>query len=270
MELMDRLEKAMREMKAKEERLTSITVTSADYETLVKRKEADLADLQVVADASRGQVEGLKKALMESNLMTDTLKKDLSALTQSNERLTANSTRVQQELDSLRKLMSAKRDEDVHRREAEASREQELTQLRDQLQMAIKESRVMRDASHKAQQSFEKDLKDTQADLTRRIASVKELESKLSEARGQLEKQTSLLSSSAKVTRSLEADLAEVRKRLIDRDREFDTVVKRQEVSLSIRHVWRNSKLIVLKGLRATTFGRKGKAVRSRGRCFSD
>jgi myosin protein heavy chain len=232
MELLDRLEKAMREMKAKEERLTSITMASADYETLIKRKEADLADLQVAVDASRGQVEGLKKALRDSDLITETLKKDLSALATSNERLSANSTRVQQELDSLRKLMSAKRDEDVHRREAEASREQELTQLRDQLQTAIKEDRAFRGISHKAQQSFEKDLKDTQADLTKRVAAIKELEAKLSEARSQLEKQTALLSSSAKVTRSLEADLADVRKRLIDRDREYDALVRRKEVSL--------------------------------------
>jgi myosin protein heavy chain len=240
-ELLDRLEQAAREMKAKEERLTTITEASADYETLIKRKEADIADLKVDLDAAREQIIDLKKLLRDTDLTAEAAKRDLETSVQSNEKSNVNLVRVQQELDGLRKLMSAKRDEDVQRREAEESREQELTRLRDQLQQATREDQTFREASHRATQLLEKDMKDAQTRVSQQIITTQDLEARLSEARNQLDEQTSLLSSTAKVTRALEVDLADSRKRLIARDGEYDAVVKAKEVSLLPRKGYRKS-----------------------------
>jgi myosin protein heavy chain len=228
---MNRLETVMREMKSKEERLTTMTTASAEYETMLKRKDADIADIRAELNATRAQLDDLKRKFRDADMLAETAKKDLQSSNDRNDKLAGNMTRVQQELDGLRKLMSAKQSEDAQRKEADRSREQELLSLRAQLDKAAQQERTLREDHNKASEGHKKELKNAQDQVAKQIALVSDLTAQLTAARDQLEKQTSLLSTTAKVTRGLEVDLAECRKRLITRDGELDVVVKAKEVS---------------------------------------
>ena len=228
---MTRMEAIMREMKSKEERLTTITVASAEYETMMKRKDADLADLRAEVKSTRTQLDDLTRKFREADMIAETAKKDLQSSDQRNEKLSGNLTRLQQELDGLRKLMSAKQSEDAQRKEVEQSQEKELLDLRGQLDKVSQQERAVREATNKATEEYKKDLKNAQDQVAKQIKLVNDLTNQLTEARDQLAKQTSLLSTTAKVTRGLEVDLAECRKRLIARDGEYDFISKAKNVS---------------------------------------
>lgn len=225
------METVMREMKSKEERLSTITAASAEYETMMKRKDSDLADLKAEVTSTRTQLDDVKRKFREADMVAETARKDLQSSDQRNEKLTGNLTRLQQELDGLRKLMSAKQSEDAQRKEAERSREQELVDLRGQLDKATRQEKALQEASHKVSEEYKKEIKNAQDQAAKQAKLVADLTVQLAESRDQLTKQTSLLSTTAKVTRGLEGDLAECRKRLITRDEELGAVIKAKEVS---------------------------------------
>jgi chromosome segregation ATPase len=248
---MTRLEKAMREMKAKEERLSTMTSATADYEVVIKRKEASIADLIAEAGTYRSDIEDLTRKLRAADSTAEIAKRDVQAMTKDSEKLNGNMSRLQSELDGLRRLMSAKQDEAAQWREADRSRETELTGLRDQLTQSGRDAKSMRDSLNQSIETLGLQLKEAKTDLATTTVESDNFKSQLAEAQGQLERQTNLLSSTAKVTRGLESDLAECRKRLIVRDAELDAANKAKEVSnmLEGRNALKSDRLFLLSRL---------------------
>lgn len=228
------------ELKAREQRLRTLSSTAEDYEVMIKNKEADLAAMHTQLSASKSEARALQnkldsqvKAVDDSNLCAEQAKKE-------QERLKAGLARTEKELDSLRNLMAARRSEEAQRAEAETSREKELVVLRQQLTNLSTQN--ARDLAL-AKQAFS-DLEAKHQDAVSQLEKLKgqkvQSEEDLMLMLQKLESQQSLLKCAEAVKRGFESDLVDVRQRLIQHQGALAEAASAREVGARLLR-WRES-----------------------------
>lgn len=218
------------ELKAREQRLRTLSSTAEDYEVMMKKKEADLAAMHSQLSASKAEARALQnkldsqvKALDDSNLRSEQAQKE-------QERLKAGLARTEKELDSLRNLMAARRSEEAQRAEAETSREKELAALREQVSKLSANNASELASVRLALSDLETKHVVATSELKKLHGQKAQSEEDLKLMLQKLDGQQCLLKSAETAKMGLESDLADVRQRLIQHQSTLADAVSAREV----------------------------------------
>ncbi|KAJ9099993.1 hypothetical protein QFC19_005810 [Naganishia cerealis] len=224
-----KVEDLERELKTREQRLITLSSAAEDYEMMYKRKEAEIVELRGGLSRAKAEAQTAQRRLEEQ---TETLNSSQQSAAQANkehERLKAALVRTEAELDGLRTLMAARKSQEAQRAEAESSKEKELVVLRDQVTKISQQSRE--DATSAALKFAQLETQHNQAlsELQKLKMQKAQSEEDMQQAHEKLDAQRSLVRSADTVKRGLEMDLADVRQRLIEHQKELAETIKSRE-----------------------------------------
>lgn len=204
------------ELKAREQRLFTLSATAEDYELMVKKKTADLAEVRSQLAAAQADGSTLRNRLESQARQLEDSDSRVASANKEYERMKATLARTEKELDSLRSLMAARRSEEVQRAEAESSREKELLTLREQMTKVSQHNASELDRARKAMSDIEAKYDIATTELQSMKDAKAKSEAALQELAQKLEGQQALFRSAEAVKRGLDSDLADTRKRLIE------------------------------------------------------
>lgn len=204
------------------------------HEATVAAKQRDIANLesqQTAAAKAQTASEQEKSAL---GYKIEALNQELSTRNTEKQKVVAERTKLEKELDDLRKVMAAKSSEDIKRQEADKSREAEMSRLRDQV--ASTQSEL--DAQRKKEQQLSAKVREEVEGLRQRhVATDKELKSarsNLKDKETQLSKLQQTVTVAENARRQVEAELATVRDKLASTETKLQTTSKARDVSRSM------------------------------------
>lgn len=121
------------EARQAKEQLAEMARTANEYDSLITKKEHEIAHLTEELDILSQERDGLQKQIIKLQSQNETLTTQMSEQRYENRQSRESQSRLQKEMDELRKLMEAKSSEETRRKEAERSKEKELLELRSQL-----------------------------------------------------------------------------------------------------------------------------------------
>lgn len=210
-----------------------LSSAAEDYEVLLKRKEGEIIEMGGELSKAKSDAAKAQKSLDERIEALSASQHRAEQANKEHERLKAGLLRTEAELDGLRSLMAARKNEEAHRAEAESSKEKELALLRNQLNTIVQQNHE--DAA-KASQAFaqlETQHNQALAELQKLKAQKTQSEEELRQSFEKLEAQRSLVRSAEVVKRGLEMDLVDTRQRLIENQNELAEAMKSRQVSKS-------------------------------------
>ncbi|KAJ9107513.1 hypothetical protein QFC21_000969 [Naganishia friedmannii] len=217
------------QLKTREQRLVTLSSAAEDYEMLFKRKEAEIMELG--AELSNAKSDALKaqKSLDERTEALSASQHRAEQAKKEQERLKAGLLRTETELDGLRNLMSARKNEEAHRAEAESSKEKELAVLREQVTTIARQNREDVAKASRAFAQLETQHNLALSELQKLQVQKTKSEEDLRQSLDRLDAQGSLIRTAESVKRGLEMDLDDTRQRLIQHQKELAEAMKSRE-----------------------------------------
>lgn len=201
-----------------------------DYEGLLKRKDADLLSLQNQLSAIARERDSSQKSSRELEMRVESLTKQTVEQRHDVQQSAAARAKVEQELDGLRALMEAKTSEDVQRSEVARLKEEELTQLRQEIAHLTAEIASTKARSSELDGKLRLELDAAKQDALSANAKLSDVSTR---AESQAKELAELRSNLLKVERTktgLEAELQSAHARQVETDSALEAVRKQKDV----------------------------------------
>jgi myosin protein heavy chain len=223
----DELEQEARQAK---EQLTEMARTANEYSNMIQKKEEQIAHLTGQLDLSKAAHTKALKEIIELQSDIDTLVAQLQAEKDDRQQDIAARTKLQAEVDQLRSLMEAKVSEEGRRNEVEKRKEEELADLRSQVNKLQEDLAESRRLALEIQSKLKLELDQSVRDHSSLIQSHKSLSEKEANAQTQLVKLKGTLADLEKGKRTMESELQSLRSRQHESESQIAEAVKAKEV----------------------------------------
>ncbi|KAF9519353.1 hypothetical protein BS47DRAFT_1337113 [Hydnum rufescens UP504] len=222
----DQLEREARQAR---EQLADLARTATDYESIVQKKENELARLGSQILASHRDRDTALTHVTELQGHLDTLKDEVQAQELDRERGAQARAKLEAEIDELRTLLNAKASEDTRRSEAEKSQEQELSDLRARVAKAQLDLVDERRLAVEVQSKLKVDLETLQREHNSTVGINHDLQTRAKEnEKGKIEAEQAL-QAVEKSKRAAEADLHTLRSKQLDLEGQLAETLKAKE-----------------------------------------
>lgn len=214
------------------EQLTEMALTVNDYLNVIKRGEAQMAELAKELEALKSERDAAQKETLELRNDVGTFVVELNTEKDARSKEMALRSKLQEELDELRALMEAKTSEETRRNEVEKSKEEELSDLRSQV---TKLNEALDEARHQTLEGQSKLKLELEYTMKEQASVQKSLDSLIEKERAtqaQLSKSQAALSEMDKAKRAIESELHSLRVRQRDHDTLLAEATKQKEVRI--------------------------------------
>jgi len=210
--------------------LAELARTTTDYSDMIKKKDADIAQLTTELEASKSERSRLSKEILECRGRIEALTTEIVSQRDSEARHSVVQEKLQDELDKLRSLMAAKTSEESRRNEVERQKDAELRELRSQATQLQQELSGARRAAIEVENKLKVDLETSTREHTSLLHSHRSLSDRVQANDQKLKQTEASLAEASKIKRSQESELQELRSRRIDLDGQLAELQKAKEV----------------------------------------
>ncbi|EJD07825.1 nonmuscle myosin heavy chain b [Fomitiporia mediterranea MF3/22] len=218
------------EVRQAQEQLAEMARTANQYDTLITKKEAEIARLTADLEHLSDEKDEALKEITQLQGQAETAKSQLDAQKGENVRSTEMRARLQKELDELRALMQAKSSEETRRKEVEKSKEKELLDLRTQqsrLQQELSESKkIYIEDQNRLKADLETALREN-ASLQQQYQQLVDSERAIQTRQKELD---TALSDADRAKRTLESELQIAKTRQTDVEGQYADAIKAKEM----------------------------------------
>jgi myosin protein heavy chain len=218
------------EARQAKEQLTELARTATEYSNMIQKKEDQITHLVEQLDMSKSAHAKSLTEIIELQSDIDILVAELEAEKGDRAHETASRKKLQGEVDELRSLMEAKSSEETRRNEVETRKEEELAGLRSEVTQLHQDLAETRRLALDAQSKLKLELEYSVRERNTLQQSHKSLSEKERAAQAQLTKTLSSLSDLEKTNRTIDSELQSVRSLKHDYEGQLAEAKKAKEV----------------------------------------
>ena len=210
--------------------------TANEYDALITKKEHDIARLTEELDKLSQEQDGLQKQIIKLQTQNETLTSQLSEQRYENRQSKEVQSRLQKEMDELRKLMEAKSSEETRRKDVERSKEKELLDLRTQLSTLQQDLSEARKSAIEGQSRLKAELETALKDSASIQKEYQQLVDNERNTQTRLREIDAALTEADRAKRALESEHLTVKSKYIEVEGQLSEAMKVKEVGHSSKY----------------------------------